>query len=149
MSKTPIYRTASIVLSLFVLAGGTFAQWQNIGSVSTVSQPKPEHVVLGTSSRAAASLEFFDRDVIRVRIAPSGKFEREFTYAFDPSTARPDGPEAKVTQTRTQIILTSSDGAKIVITRSPFRPYNRRFCLDKAAFLRGRNILRLWRKGLP
>lgn len=120
MRMTTRYRAASIVLCLFVLAAGTFAQWQNIGIVSTVTQPKPGHVVFGTSSGAAASVEFFDRDVIRVRIAPTGKFEREFSYAFDPA-ARPAGTEVKVSQTRTQVILTSSDGAKIVVTRSPFR----------------------------
>ncbi|MCC7306982.1 MAG: DUF4968 domain-containing protein, partial [Acidobacteria bacterium] len=120
MRMTTRYRAASIVLCLFVLAAGTFAQWQNIGIVSTVTQPKPGHVVFGTSSRAAASVEFFDRDVIRVRIAPTGKFERELSYAFDPA-ARPAGTEVKVSQTRTQVVLTSSDGAKIVVTRSPFR----------------------------
>ncbi|MGD9562874.1 MAG: glycoside hydrolase family 31 protein [Pyrinomonadaceae bacterium] len=121
MTKKLTCRVAAIALSLLLLAVTAAAQWQGIGNVVTVSRPGSNRVVLGTTSRAAASIEFTGPNVVRVRVAPSGKFEREFSYAFDPSMIRQKGPAVKFTQTRTQIVLAGPDGVKVVITRKPFR----------------------------
>lgn len=95
------------------------AAWQTVGSVTRVVQTKPNGVELDTSSRAKIIVEFFDIDIVRVRIAPTGVFERNVQYAFDTSHDRKT-PSVKVTQTRGEIILTSFDGTKIVVNRAAF-----------------------------
>ncbi len=113
-------KAASLIFLLVSLSVTAAAQWLSVGNVSSVTRTKPNGVVVATSSRAAASVEFFDPDVIRVRVAPAGKFERDFSYAFDPA-ARWDPPTVKVTQSRTQIVLASPDGTRVVIHRTPLR----------------------------
>lgn len=114
-------RAAAVLFFLVSLACTASAQWQSIGNIIAVTQSGPDRVVVRTNSRVVASVEFYDRDVVRVRVAPTGKFEREFSYAFDPSAVRPSRPAVKVTQTRTQIVLTNADGARVAITKAPFR----------------------------
>lgn len=121
MIDKTLHRAAVVVFFLISLACTSAAQWQSIGNVTAVTQPGADRVVVRTSSRAVASVEFHAPHVVRVRIAPNGKFEREFSYAFDPSAVKPGRPTVKVTQTRAQITLTSSDGARAVITKAPFR----------------------------
>ena len=111
--------SVTAVLTVF-LAVTAAAQWQNIGNVTSVRQVKPNGIVLTASSRAAASVEFFDVDVVRVRIAPSGKFERDFSYAFDPSIDRKT-PAVKVSQTSTVITLTNAAGTRVLIHKTPFQ----------------------------
>lgn len=95
------------------------AEWQNIGNITRLVTEGTNRVVLDTSSRAKISVEFFDNYVIRIRVAPTGKFERDFSYAVDYSVDR-KSPVVKVTQTATQITLTNYDGAKVVIMKSPY-----------------------------
>lgn len=113
-------RAAAVVFFLACLACTAAAQWQSIGTVSAITQSGPARVVLRTSSGAVASVEFFDRDVVRVRIASTGKLERDFSYAFDPSMDRKT-VSAKVVQTRTQIMITNADGTKVVVHKAPMR----------------------------
>ncbi len=80
---------------------------------------KPNGVILDTSSRAKISVEFFDINAVRVRVAPSGTFEREFSYAFDYSHDRKT-PAIKVSQTAKEIVLTNAFGAKAIIEKMPF-----------------------------
>jgi alpha-glucosidase len=120
-ARTFFTRFSFTVFSVVWLAAAVSAQWQNIGSVTAVRQVTPNGVQLAASSRAAASVEFFDADVVRVRIAPTGKFERDFSYAFDPSASRRQTPSVKVSQTRTEITLTNSAGARVVIRRTPLQ----------------------------
>lgn len=115
------YRAAAVSLVLVWLATAVPAQWQSIGNVTTVAQPRPGRVVLGTSSRAAASVEFVDRDVVRVRIAATGKFERDFSYAFDPAAIKQNPIGIRLAQNRAQITLTGGDGTRVVITRAPLQ----------------------------
>ena len=75
--------------------------------------------MLGTTSRAKVSIEFFDIDVIRIRVAPNGVFERDFSYAFDYSVER-HTPKTTVSQTAAQVTLANYYGAKVVVTRAPF-----------------------------
>lgn len=95
------------------------AAWQTVGNVARSSQPKPNGVVLEMSSRAKISVEFFDINVIRVRVAPNGIFERDFSYAIDYTHDRKT-PTVKMTQTAKQIVLTNSFGTKAVIQKTPF-----------------------------
>ncbi len=108
----------TILLLLFVVTA--LAEWQSVGNVAAVRQVRPNGVVFTTGSRALVSVEFFDLNVVRIRLAPTGKFEREFSYAFDPAMERTT-PSAKVVQTRTQITITNADGSKVVIHKTPMR----------------------------
>ncbi|NOT48474.1 MAG: DUF4968 domain-containing protein [Acidobacteria bacterium] len=115
-----VERIARMLVLIFCFALSVAAQWQSVGNVAAVTQVKPNGVVFTTTSRAKASVEFFDLDVVRVRVAPSGKFERDFSYSFDTSVERKPA-DAKVTQTKTQIVLTSTSGSKVVINKTPLR----------------------------
>lgn len=120
MSDNKIYK--KIFFSLFVafiLVIQTNAAWQTVGNITRVAQTKTNGVILDTTSRAKISVEFFDINSIRVRVAPTGKFEREFSYAFDYSHDRKT-PTVKVSQTAKEIVLTNAFGAKIVINKLPF-----------------------------
>ena len=114
-----------VVVAVFVLifsiclAGPAYAAWQNVGRVTSVAKSKTNGVVLGTSSRAQVLVEFFDLNVVRVRIAPTGKFERDFSYAIDHSQDR-HTPAVTVSQNAASITLTSHSGVKVVIQRATF-----------------------------
>lgn len=119
-NKRVLGRIAMILLFLASLAINVAAEWQSIGNIAAVRQTKPNGVVFTTTSGAIVSVEFFDRNVVRVRVAPTGKFERDFSYAFDPSMDRKT-TSAKVLQTRTQMTITTADGTKIVVHKAPMR----------------------------
>ncbi len=115
-----VLRTPLLLLLAALFAGSSAAQWRSLGNVATVKPAASGRVILTTDSRAAASVEFIDQGVIRVRVAPFGKFERDLSYAFDPDSRRiPQA--ARLVQTRSQMILTGGDGTKVVIWRSPLR----------------------------
>ncbi len=113
-------RILRITILLLLFAVTAVAEWQSVGNVAAVRQVRPNGVVFTTGSRALVSVEFFDLNVVRIRVAPTGKFEREFSYAFDPAMERTT-PSAKVVQTRTQITITNADGSKVVIHKTPMR----------------------------
>ena len=94
------------------------AEWKTFGSFSRVVETKANRVILETTSRSKISVEFFDLQTIRLRYAANGAFERDFSYAFDGSNAH-QTPTIKVSQTAKEIILTNSDGAKVVVQKSP------------------------------
>ena len=71
------------------------------------------------SGKAKISVEFFDINVIRVRVAPNGIFERDFSYAIDYERSRKT-PTVNMTQTAKQIVLTNLFGTRAVIQKSPF-----------------------------
>lgn len=112
-------RLALPLLIIFVVASSASAAWQTIGSLTKVSRQKPNSIVIETSSRAKVAIEFLDIDVVRIRIAPSGTFERDFSYAVDYAVDR-HTPKTTLTQTAKQIALANFNGAKIVIDRAPF-----------------------------
>jgi alpha-glucosidase len=104
---------------VFIFCGESYGIPRTVGNVTAVARPKPNAVILTTSSRATVSVEFFDINVVRIRIAPSGKFERDFSYALDYSTER-HTPKVTIAETPTLIILTNYYGAKVIINRAPF-----------------------------
>lgn len=120
LNNTILSRLAVTLLFLIALTISVAAEWQSIGNIAAVRQTKPNGVVFTTTSRAVVSVEFFDVNVVRVRVAPSGKFERDFSYAFDPSMDKKT-PSAKVVQTRTQMTITNPGGARVVVHKAPMR----------------------------
>ena len=104
---------------ILLFSAQAWAEWQNVGNVLKVSVAGTNRVVLETSSRAKVSVEFFDNDAVRVRVAPTGKFERDFSYAVDYSVDR-KSPLINITQSAAQIILTNNTGTKVVIKKAPF-----------------------------
>lgn len=94
------------------------AEWKSIGNVVRIAEQKSNYVVLQMTSRAKVRVEFFDTNVVRVRIAPKGIFERDFSYAIDYSQERKT-PLGKVSQTAREVVLTNAFGAKVVIGKTP------------------------------
>ena len=113
------FKPVIIFIGLFVLASNVFAVSKVVGNVTAVSPSKTNGVILTTSSGAKVLVEFFDLNVVRVRMAPNGNFERDFSYAIDHSHDRKT-PAVKITQTASEITLTNFAGAKVVIQRAPF-----------------------------
>ncbi|MCA1612990.1 MAG: DUF4968 domain-containing protein, partial [Acidobacteria bacterium] len=58
----------------------TLAAWRAAGNVVSVERVT-DGVVVTLSSGARARVTFHDLDVVRVRLAPRGVFERDFSYA--------------------------------------------------------------------
>lgn len=104
---------------LIFLTSQINAAWQEIGNVTKISETKQNGVILELSSGAKANIEFFNSNVVRIRIAPNGIFEREFSYAFDPSMKQTT-PNAKVSQAADSIVLTTQNGVKVSISKTPF-----------------------------
>jgi len=108
-----------LIVAVLALADQVYAGWQTIGNVTRATSSKTNGVVLETTSRAKVLIEFFDTDVVRVRIAPTGTFERDLSYAIDYSLDR-HTPLSKLVQNSTAITLTNFHGTKVVVTRAPF-----------------------------
>ena len=94
------------------------AEWKTFGSVTRILETKKNGVILETSSSAKVEISFFDQTAVRVRFAPNGTFEPDFSYAFDYSVDRKI-PDVKVLQNNDEIVLTNSFGAKISVKKSP------------------------------
>jgi alpha-glucosidase len=108
----------TLVLAFSFVAFEARAAWRAAGDVVAVGR-ETNGVVLTLSSGARARVTFFDLDVVRVRLAPRGTFERDFSYATwsrDRKTVA-----AVIKETRETIeITTRVEGPKIVIRRRPF-----------------------------
>src|SRR6476620_1274981 len=110
-------RLSSFLFIIFI-SSQAYASLRSIGNVTTVTRPKTNGVVLNTTSRAKVSIDFFDIDTIRIRVAPNGIFERDFSYAIDYSVDR-HTPKTTVSQTALHVTLANFYGVKVVITRAP------------------------------
>ncbi len=125
MLKVSESKTWTAVLVFVVLcfvslgANRVQAAWQTVGNVTRVTKTKPNQIVLETSNRAKVSVEFHDLEVIRIRLALTGKFERDFSYAVDYSHDR-HLPITKLSQTPAAITFTNFENTRVVIQRAPF-----------------------------
>ena len=125
--KIKTVRRAFFVCSFFCLlffcSVKAFALFKTIGDVTKIVETKSNGVILDTSSGAKISVEFFNENTVRIRVAPNGVFEREFSYAFDESvySETRKTPTVKVSETNLQIILTNESGAKIIVEKKNFR----------------------------
>ncbi|HKG14872.1 MAG TPA: hypothetical protein VKB12_16215, partial [Pyrinomonadaceae bacterium] len=93
------------------------AAWRAAGDVRS-SVRQTDGVVLALTSGASVSVTFRDLETVRVRLAPSGTFERDLSYAVeskDRKTVR-----ATIKETPDEIRISSLDGATVVIKRRPF-----------------------------
>ena len=95
------------------------AGWQPVGRITQVLREKSNRVVLTSSSGAKMSVEFFDLDVVRIRVAPTGIFERDRSYAIDYSRDRLT-PNVTVSQSLREIVLKNVNGTRVVIKRQPY-----------------------------
>ncbi|HVF30849.1 MAG TPA: TIM-barrel domain-containing protein, partial [Pyrinomonadaceae bacterium] len=58
-------------------------------------------------------------DVIRIRLSPAGRFERDFSYAIDYSVDR-HSPITRLSQTAAQVIISNVNNTRVVVRRAPF-----------------------------
>jgi hypothetical protein len=65
------WKIAVLVFVALFFTADAFATLESIGSVTRVARSKPNAIILDTTSRARVQIEFFDIDVIRIRVAPS------------------------------------------------------------------------------
>jgi alpha-glucosidase len=94
------------------------AAWQTPGNVTRVTPTKTNGIVLNTTSGSKVWIEFFDLNVIRIRVASTGNFARDFSYAIDYGHDRKT-PVTKLSQTASQITFSNFEGAKVVVDRAP------------------------------
>jgi alpha-glucosidase len=104
---------------LLFFAVSAQAAWQPLGNITRVAQTKPNGAVLDATSRAKILIEFFDLNVVRIRVAPTGVFEPDFSYAIDYAVERKT-PTARITQNQREIVLTNYAGARVVVEKTPF-----------------------------
>ncbi len=111
---------AFAALLLFLLlqpASEARAAWRAAGDVKAVAR-QADGVVLTLTSGARVAVTFRDIETARVRLAPSGTFEREHSYAVHSKDRKTVA--AKVTETRDEIRISSLNGTTIVVKRRPF-----------------------------
>jgi alpha-glucosidase len=113
------YRSLLLIVTflLFALTVETRAAWRPAGDVRRVER-LADGLVLTLSSGARVSITFRDIETVRVRLAPRGTFERDFSYAIE-------SKDRKVVTTRieespAQIKMSSFNGTAVVIRRRPF-----------------------------
>ena len=113
-------RLNAIAAALFLLCLGAEARgaWRAAGDVTRVA-PQRDGVALTLSSGARAFVTFVTPDVVRVRLAPRGTFERDFSYALDPERRR-EGVAVAVKQTPAAVEVAVAGGARVVVRRRPF-----------------------------
>jgi alpha-glucosidase len=118
--KCTLKRAAVVCSFLFLSALPAAAAWETLGSVTRVTRPKPNAAEFETTSRARVRIEFFDINVIRIRIAPTGRFARDVPgYAIDLSRER-HTPSTRFSQTAREAVLSNFEGTRVVVAKAPF-----------------------------
>jgi alpha-glucosidase len=105
------------LLILCALPRAAFAVWRAAGDVKTVAR-QADGVVLTLTSGARVAVTFSDLEAVRVRLAPRGTFERDFSYAVEPKDRKT--VKATITETRDEIRVSSLNGATVLVKRRPF-----------------------------
>jgi len=105
------------LLSLCSAPSEARAAWRAAGDVRTVAR-QTDGVVLTLTSGARVAVTFRDIETVRVRLAPTGVFERDFSYAVESKDRKTVA--AKITETRDEIRISSLNGTTVVIKRRPF-----------------------------
>ncbi len=121
IKRRPVRAALLLLLALafvfFAVPAETFAAWRAAGDVRGVERVA-DGVVLTLTSGARVAVTFRDIETVRVRLAPTGKFERDFSYAVESKDRKTVA--VKIEETRAQIKISSLDGTAIVIRRRPF-----------------------------
>ncbi len=107
----------TLIAIALIFTSNTFAAWQDLGRAVGVARSKTNGIVITASSRAKVHVEFYDLAVVRVRIAPTGTFERDLSYAIDYSRDR-HTPAVAIEQGAREITLKNSFGLRVIIRRS-------------------------------
>jgi len=102
---------------LLLVPASASAAWREAGDVRTVTR-QADGVVLLLTSGARVAVTFRDLETVRVRLAPSGRFERDFSYAVESKDRKTVA--ANVAETPDEIRLSSLNGTTVVIKRRPF-----------------------------
>lgn len=114
-----MHRAIVLLAALTICLLGTEARaaWRAAGDVKLVTR-QTDGVVLTLTSGARVAVTFRDLETVRVRLAPSGSFERDFSYAVESKDRKTVA--AKVTETRDEVRISSLNGTTIVVKRRPF-----------------------------
>src|ERR1044071_7010562 len=106
------HRTLTLLAALALCLLGTEARaaWRAAGDVKTVER-QTDGVVLTLTSGARVAVTFRDIETVRVRLAPSGAFERDLSYAVENKDRKTVA--AKVAETRDEIRISSLDGTTV------------------------------------
>ncbi len=118
MNKNIKLLILTVIVVFLILPLAIRAEIKTFGNVEGIAETRANGVVLQTSTNSKVEILFHDTEVVRIRYAPNGNFERDFSYAIDYSLER-KFPAAKVSQTASQIILTNDSGARVVIEKTP------------------------------
>jgi alpha-glucosidase len=108
---------AAFTFCLLLPGGEARAAWRAAGDVKTVAR-QTDGVVVTLTSGARVAVTFRDIETVRVRLAPSGAFERDLSYAVESKDRKTVA--AKTTETRDEIRISSLAGTTILIKRRPF-----------------------------
>jgi alpha-glucosidase len=76
----------TIAVASAVAALPASAAWQTLGKVELI-QRSDDTLELATASGARVRIAFISADTVRIRMSPTGKFERDFSYAIDHAPA--------------------------------------------------------------
>ncbi len=93
------------------------AAWRTAGNVTSVTR-QANGVSVTLSSGARAAVTFDDLEVVRVRLAPTGKFEADWSYAVEPKERKVT--QARITETRDAVTISSASSTSVRISRRPF-----------------------------
>jgi alpha-glucosidase len=107
----------ALLCLLLLSAADARAAWHAAGDVRSVTR-QTDGVVVALTSGARVSVTFRDLETVRVRLAPTGVFERDFSYAIESKDRKT--VKATITETRDEIRVSSLGGATVVIKRRPF-----------------------------
>ncbi len=102
---------------LFALPTETLAAWRVAGDVRRVERVA-DGVVLTLASGARVAVTFRDIETVRVRLAPRGTFERDFSYAIESKDRKV--VTTKIEEAPAQIKISSLNGTSVIIRRRPF-----------------------------
>ena len=102
---------------MLLAATETRAAWRAAGDVRSVAR-QADGVVLTLTSGARVAVTFRDIETVRIRLAPTGTFERDLSYAVESKDRKTVA--AKVTETRDEIRVSSLNGTTVVVKRRPF-----------------------------
>lgn len=106
-----------LLMSVCALDAASQAAWRAAGNVKSVAR-QPDGVTLTLSSGARVAVTFVDSEVVRVRLAPSGKFDADWSYAVESKDRKQ--VQTKTAEARDAVTISSVDGTTVRITRRPF-----------------------------
>lgn len=104
-----------VFITVVLIPHNTNAAWQTVGNITGFTK-QTNGIILSTTSGAKVSVTFFQPEVVRVRLASKGIFERDFSYAIDYSLDRHTAL-SNVLNKRDTIELSNPLGTKIIIQR--------------------------------